>query len=256
MSGLTIVISKLSVCVMNSLRRLRKIIIAVLYRGEGRLCPVCGKSSRRFRSFGIELRTDAQCVHCGALERNRLLWVFITRKTDLFEGKPKRMLHIAPELCLEDKFRECLGANYLSADLSNPRAMIKMNIMDIPYPDESFDVIYCSHVLEHVRDDRRAMRELCRVLKKDGWAIILVPITADKTFEDFSIVDPAERLKVFGQEDHVRRYGSDYIDRLREAGFKVTVNKVGDLVDDERAATMGLTHASGEIYYCVRSCDD
>ncbi len=162
------------------------------------------------------------------------------------------MLHVAPEVCLEPKFREYLGNNYLTADLYNPNAMVKMDITDIQYPDQSFDCIYCSHVLEHVQDDKRAMREFFLVLKNDGWAILLVPITSEQTIEDPSITDPEERLKVFGQQDHVRRYGLDYIDRLREAGFRVEITKVCDFVDDKEAIEMGLTPASGEIYYCTK----
>ena len=130
---------------------------------------------------------------------------------------------------------------------------MKMDIMDIQYPDESFDVIYCSHVLEHVPDDRKAMREFRRVLKRGGWAILLVPITAGKTHEDPSITEPAERLRVFGQEDHVRIYGPDYVDRLREAGFAVTETRVPDLVSPEDAQLMGLTQAAGEIHLCRRA---
>ena len=126
-----------------------------------------------------------------------------------------------------------------------------MDIMD--NPDESFDVIYCSHVLEHVPDDRKAMREFPRVLKRGGWAILLVPINAGKTYEDASIAEPAERLRVFGQEDHVRNYGPDYVDRLREAGFAVTETRVPDLVSRDDAQLMGFTHAAGEVYFCRRA---
>ena len=162
------------------------------------------------------------------------------------------MLHIAPEPCLEARFKDLLHDGYLSADLSSPRAMEKLDITDIPYPDETFDVIYCSHVLEHVLDDRRAMREFCRVMKDIGWAILLVPITSEKTFEDSSIVAPAERLRVFGQKDHVRRYGPDYVDRLRDAGFTVHITKVKDLVDSGGAKQMGLTPASGVVFRCTK----
>jgi SAM-dependent methyltransferase len=213
---------------------------------------VCGKSSRRFRPRGVVPREDAQCAHCGALERHRFLWLFMVRKTDLFSGTPKMMLHVAPEPCLETRFRRRLGQNYLTADLSHPRAMVKLDITDIQYPDQSFDAIYCSHVLEHVPDDRRAMREFYRILKNDGWAILLVPITSERTFEDPSIIDPEVRLKVFGHRDHVRRYGPDYVDRLCEAGFRAEIFQVGDLVDGDEATTMGLTPASGDIYYCTK----
>ena len=130
--------------------------------------------------------------------------------------------------------------------------MVKMDITDIQYPDESFDVIYCSHVLEHVVDDRKAMSEFRRVLKSDGWAILLVPITVETTYEDPSIVDPAERLKHFGQDDHVRRYGKDYVERLRAAGFKVSVSNASDLCQEPEVLQMGLTPASGEIFFCTK----
>ena len=180
------------------------------------------------------------------------MWLFLKRKTDFFDGTPKRMLHVAPEHCLSGHFRREIGAGYLTADLQQGRAMVEMDITDIQYPDRSFDVIYCSHVLEHVQDDRQAMREFRRVLDDGGWAILLVPITRQRTHEDPSITEPEERLKAFGQEDHVRRYGPDYVDRLRESGFTVQITRVGDLADEEEAATMGLTPASGEIYFCTR----
>jgi len=222
------------------------------YHGRGRLCPVCGKTSNRFESFGSVPREDARCMRCDALERHRLLWLYVRKKTNLFDGKRKKMLHVAPEPCLESRFRRALGDDYITADLFNPGAMVKMDITDIQYPEESFDIVYCSHVLEHVPDDRKAIREFRRVLKRDGWAILLVPTSANKTFEDPSIVDPQERLKAFGQEDHVRTYGPDYVDRLREAGFRVSVTRVADLVTEQEAILMGLTPASGDIYFCTK----
>ena len=232
------------------LRRLRYLVRAAPYYGKGRFCPVCGKSSRRFRSFGVVPREDAQCAHCGALERHRLLWLYITRRTNLFDTEPKKVLHVAPERCFEPTFRQRLGDNYITADLFNPRAMVKMDITNIDYPDQTFDVIYCSHVLEHVQDDRKAMREFYRTLKSSGWAILLVPITAKETFEDPSIIEPEDRLRVFGREHHVRRYGPDYADRLRDAGFRVDVTKVDDLVEKGEMLRLGLAHTSCEIYYC------
>ena len=209
-------------------------------------------SSRKFRTFGVVPREDAQCVLCGALERHRFVWLYFGKMTNLFDGTPKRMLHVVPERCFEARLRSRLGQDYITADLLSPRAMVKMDVADIHYPDGHFDVIYCSHVLEHVPDDRRAMREFYRVLKQGGWAILLVPITADRTVEDSSVVDPSERLRVFGQEDHVRQYGADYVDRLREAGFKVKVSRVTDLFDRSDIVRMGLTPTTGEIYYCVK----
>jgi predicted SAM-dependent methyltransferase len=222
------------------------------YSGKSRFCPVCQKSSRRFLQFGIVPRDDAKCFYCGSLERHRFLWLYLSNRTDLFNGSSKKILHVAPEPCFQTRLTKYFGDNYITADLNDSLAMMKMDVTDIQYGDQSFDVIYCSHVLEHVQDDRKAMKEFYRVLKKNGWAILLVPIVAEKTFEDPTIVDPQERLKAFGQEDHVRIYGPDYIDRLRQAGFKVEIIEVNDLVNKTDAIRMGLTEASGEIFICTK----
>jgi SAM-dependent methyltransferase len=236
----------------NLLRLMRNLIYSLPYFGKGVWCPVCGKEARKFRQYGHPSRDNARCIHCQSLERHRFVWTYLHRMTNLFDGSPKRVLHVAPESCFESRLKNRLGQNYITADLLNRRAMVRMDITDIQYPEEYFDVIYCSHVFEHVQDDKRAMREFHRVLKQDGWAILLVPIDADKTFENPSIVDPSERLRVFGQEDHVRRYGPDYIDRLCESGFKVRVSYVSDLFGTNDVARMGLTSESGEIYYCCK----
>jgi SAM-dependent methyltransferase len=234
----------------RTLRYFRKL----LYDGQGRWCPVCEKGSRRFAPYSVwggKSREEAQCVHCGSLERHRFLWLYLREKTDLFDGRPKKMLHVAPEACLESKFRSTLGeGNYITADLHDPRAMVKMDVTDIEFPEDFFDVIYCSHVLEHVMDDRRAMREFRRVLKPGGWAILLVPLTVETTFEDAGITDPADRLRVFGQADHVRRYGMDYVDRLRESGFKVQITGEDDLVGPEEVCRIGLL-AGQPIFHCT-----
>lgn len=234
------------------LRLFRKTLSALQYYGKQRHCPVCGKSSSHFGQYGVVPREDAKCFHCGSLERHRLTWLFIQKKTSLLSGGENRMLHVAPERCFKSILGKILGDHYLTADLARHRAMVEMDICDIQYPEQSFDVIYCSHVLEHVQDDRRAIREFFRVLKNGGWAILNVPITSEKTFEDTLVVDPEDRLKAFGQRNHVRRYGPDYVERLRESGFSVEVFRVEDLVSGAEAVKMGLTAASGEVYYCVK----
>ena len=235
-----------------ALRGARGYLHGLRYRGTGRLCPVCGSASRRFAPFGAVPRGDALCVHCGALERHRLTWLFFRRRTDLFDRTSARMLHVAPEPTIETALRGRLGASYVTADLNDPKAMLKMDITDIQLPDESFDVIYCSHVLEHVPDDRRAMRELRRILKRDGWAVFQVPVEREATFEDPSVTDPKERARLFGQEDHVRLYGPDCADRLGEAGFRVTVTAPSDFLTREEIERMGITSAAGAIYYCTK----
>ena len=188
------------------------------------------------------------------IERHRLLWLYVTQKTDLFDGRPKRMLHIAPERAFESTLRQRLGNNYLTADLFDPRAMVKMDISNIEYPDQSFDVIYCSHVLAFVQDDRKAMREFFRVLKTNGWAILLESIRFQKTLEAPANLGPQERLKLLHHAEMVRAYGPDFVDRLREAGFIVETTKVNDLVTNCEAVRMGLRPVTREIYYCTKQC--
>ena len=135
--------------------------------------------------------------------------------------------------------------------------MEKMDITEIHHQDESFDIIYCSHVLEHVPNDRKAIAEFYRTLRRSGWAVLNVPITADETFEDPSVTDPEERLRSFGQDDHVRRYGPDYKDRLEEAGFCVTVYSPQDLLSSFEVELQGMGNgAAGEIYYCTKTPSD
>jgi len=178
------------------------------------------------------------------------------------------MLHVAPEPAFEIRLKHEVGAGYVTADLLDSKAlsklskmittqlacpMVNMDITQIACPDESFDVIYASHVLEHAQEDVKAMCEFHRVLKNNGWAVFLVPITAEKTFEDASIIDPADRLRLFGQEDHVRRYGPDFVDRLRDAGFTVKITAKSDFLEDDEIQRVKLTHIStGEIYYCTK----
>lgn len=182
-----------------------------------------------------------------------MVWRFLEEKTDFFESSNKRMLHIAPEKCFEPRFRKQIGSGYLTADLMQP-ADVKMDITDIQYPDDTFDIVYCSHVLEHVPDDRKAMREFFRVLKPSGWAILMVPISAEKTVEDPSITDPQERLRLFGQNDHVRRYGPDFVDRLKEAGFNVKSIGPEDFLSAEEIERIAAWRKyTGEIYYCTKA---
>jgi SAM-dependent methyltransferase len=234
-----------------ALRPARALLRKLPYLGLGRRCPVCARSSRRFRAFGRTPREGAQCIHCGALERHRLLWLFLAGRTELLAGGPRRVLHVAPEACLEPGLRSALGSGYLTADLSDPAAGVRMDVTAIPFRDGSFDAVLCSHVLEHVPDDRRALRELHRVLRRDGLAILLVPVAGERTFEDPAIVEPAARRAAFGQEDHVRVYGRDVADRLTEAGFRVATLAPADFPGE--VVRCGLSEAAGEIFRCTRA---
>jgi ubiquinone/menaquinone biosynthesis C-methylase UbiE len=162
------------------------------------------------------------------------------------------VLHISPEKCLEIKFRKQFGDGYITADLYSELVMIKMDITKIEYPDETFDIIICCHVLEHIIDDWKALKELFRVLKNGGLAIIIVPITVDETYEDETIIDETERLKAFGQNDHVRRYGYDFTTRLSSTGFKVAIYEVNDIATALEAQEMGINNKREFIFQCSR----
>jgi GT2 family glycosyltransferase/SAM-dependent methyltransferase len=247
---------------MNLLRSLAKRVINYDRRQECRqairrwrhfgfahYCPCCKAHLRSFVPFSLDPDPKARCPVCGSMQRHRLIWLYMNRKTDLFDGRQKRMLHIAPEPQLARLFQKADYVDYLSADLFSADAMIKMDITDIQYPASTFDVIYCSHVLEHVPDDSKAMREFHRVLKSGGWAILQVPITADTTFEDATVNSDEQRTQFFGQHDHVRRYGPDYKDRLLNAGFSVTVDAFVRGMDNGNTTRFGLMR-NEDVYFC------
>ena len=209
-------------------------------RGARRHCPVCERDSHSFKPYGHKRRAEVRCPFCGSFERHRLTWLFFRRRTNLFEPPRKRMLHVAPEPFFAERLARTKEIDYLSGDLHNPRAMVSLDVTDLPFADDTFDVVYCSHVLEHVPDDRAALRELRRVLRPTGWAAIQVPITVATTREDPSVIDPLERERLFGQADHVRRYGSDFRDRLAEAGFQVEPVKATEIASREEIERMAL----------------
>ncbi len=200
-------------------------VLALFYRGKIVQCPICGSQFKKFLPYGRGqfARANALCPNCQSLERHRLLWLYFQAKTDLLQA-PNKLLHIAPEVCFIKPFRKLPSLDYTTADLESPLAEVKMDVHEIPFEDNTFDIVLCNHVMEHVRDDIQAMREIRRVLKPEGWAIMQVPMMKEglvETFEDDSIVSPSERFKVYGQEDHVRLYGSDYGQRMEKAGFDV-----------------------------------
>ena len=215
-------------------------LLGLFYIGRGRECPVCGCRRRKFLPYGYTSpREDALCPRCMALERHRLLWLWLERETDIAQGEAN-LLHIAPEVSLMRKFFIIYKSNYnryVTADLESPLAQIHFDIRSIPLPDESFDVVICNHIMEHIDDDHKAMGEVLRVMKHGGWGVILSPVDRSRavTFEDDSITDPQERSRIFGQYDHRRIYGRDYADRLRSAGFDVEeIDYAATLTPEER----------------------
>lgn len=225
-------------------------VLGVFYRGSAVTCPICNTHYRQFLPYGrINPRENALCPNCLSLERHRLIWLYLQDRTDFFKSK-KSILHIAPEACYIQRFEKIHGEQYITADIESPLAKVKMDIHQIPFSENQFDVILCNHVLEHVRDDLQAMREMYRVLKPGGFAILQIPFfnpVPDQTFEDDSITDKREREKIFGQDDHVRKYGKDYATRIAQSGLIAVQNEYVNSLPDETRKKFGL--AKGEIIY-------
>jgi SAM-dependent methyltransferase len=231
----------------------RYLFAVILYFGFRFKCPCCGGNFRRFLPQpGLQSRLNAVCPACGCLERHRLLWLYLKNKTNFFRDN-LNVLDIAPVPFLQLKFKFFRNLNYTSADISSSVAMLKIDVTNIPLEDNQFDSIICYHVLEHISDDRKAMKELFRVLKSGGWAIVQSPIDINrkKTFEDPSVMTPEEREHIFKKKDHVRIYGRDYKERLEAAGFKVRVEDYVKELDRRLVKKYSLMEDE-KIYFCTK----
>ena len=197
--------------------------LAFFYKGKKYTDPIDGKSFRSFLPYGYENpRENVLSPSTLSLERHRLLWLYLENETDFFSNRLK-VLHFAPEQAFHKRFKKLQNIDYVTTDLNSPLADVKADICNLPFDDNSFDVVLCNHVLEHIPDDKKAMQELYRIMRPGGWGIFQVPQDLGRTvtFEDNSITDKKERAKIFGQYDHVRIYGMDYFDKLRDVGFRV-----------------------------------
>ncbi|RXG28327.1 Methyltransferase domain-containing protein [Leeuwenhoekiella marinoflava DSM 3653] len=197
--------------------------LALSLKGNRYEDPIDGKTFRKFLPYGYgSPRENILSPSTLSLERHRLLWLFLTKETDFFFA-PAKVLHFAPEQAFYKRFRNLNHLDYTTTDLYSPLADVKADICDLPFETDTYDVIFCNHVLEHIPDDTTAMQELYRVLKPGGMAILQIPqdLSRATTFADDTITEPKERAVIFGQYDHVRVYGRDYFDKLRSIGFKV-----------------------------------
>jgi SAM-dependent methyltransferase len=219
------------------------------HRGAAVRCPLCGHDFDRFRNAWN--RPDALCWRCGAHERHRAQWLLFERRPELLAGA-RSLLHFSPEWCLRRRLSAIPGLRYVTTDLDPAQAAdLRLDVTALDLPDDSFDAVICSPVLEHVPDDRAAMRELHRVTAPGGFTLVMVPLALDRaqTYEDPSITAPDERLRAFLQHDHVRLYAPDIADRLRAAGFAVEIVDTAGELGPDQAARHGLL-ASDLIFLC------
>ncbi|MDR0729038.1 MAG: class I SAM-dependent methyltransferase [Prevotellaceae bacterium] len=226
-------------------------LVRPFYYGRKVECPICGKPFRSFLPYGNQGQPNRLCPGCLSLERHRLMWFYLKHFSRFFTT-PAKVLHIAPEQPFIYRFKKCQNLAYHTADLLSPIADMHFDIMRIPLDDDLYDVVFCNHVLEHVDDDLAAMKELHRVMKPGGWAILQVPIDPRRTFtyEDKSITDPKERVKAFGQYDHLRVHGQDYPQRLASAGFEVDTFDVNDHLTPAEMARYRMNPS--ELLYIAR----
>ncbi len=217
-------------------------VLVYIYKGDRYTDPIDGRSYREFLPYGYEKqRQNVLSPGTLSLERHRLMWLYLKNETGFFKDQLK-VLHMAPEQSFYKRFRKLQNLDYTTCDLNSPIADVKADIQNLPFEDNSFDVIFCNHVLEHVANDKKALSELYRVMKPGGWGIFQVPIRyqLDKTFEDPTITDKKGRIEKFGQYDHVRVYGMDYYDTLKSAGFEVEKVILSNKLSDEEIKRFAL----------------
>ena len=229
-----------------------KPLFDIFFKGTKFTDPINNKSYSYFFPYGYnKQRKNALCPGTFSLERHRLLWLYLKKETDFFNSNNK-ILHFAPEQCFH-KFFKSFFKNYTTTDLNSPIVDIKADICNLPFNDNSYDYILCNHVLEHIYDDEKAMKEIFRVLNKNGIAILQVPIDikSNLTQEGRDIDDKEVRSKLFGQYDHLRMYGLDYFKKLKKVGFNVkNIDYLSKLSKDE-VEKFSLTNA-GTIPVCIK----
>ncbi len=220
-----------------------RVIGPIIYSGNNFTDPIDGRSYRKFLPYGYSgrIRNNAMSPGTNSLERHRLLYLYLKISTKFFTKKLK-VLHIAPEQCFYYRFKQLNNLEVISGDIESPLADIHFDLHQIPLKENTFDVIFCNHVLEHVNNDITCLNELYRVMKPGGWGIFQVPFVrgTKKTIEDPSITDPAERERRFLQYDHVRLYGEDYPERLESIGFRVETVILGRTLPEKDVKRFGI----------------
>ncbi len=230
--------------------QLRRLIRRALYAGTKYYCPICRGHFRTLWPAGVNPRSNAMCPVCGSLERHRLLWIAMVHLWEKNKiSSSGRLLHVAPENCLQQELRKSF--EYVSVNIEAGFCMVQADVTALPFPDGVFDAVICNHVLEHIRDDRKALGELQRVLRRNGWASIQVPMESQTTHKDPSIIDADARTLLFGQPDHVRQYGTDILLRLNDAGFSTTVLRKEELLPPDLLAQVSV-ECEREVWISTR----
>jgi len=250
---------------MNFFEKIQRKIKLNTHAGTLYQCPFCGYQSKDLETVGHDLpilkkkhvigggKRAAGCYKCHSRDRERLLYTFLIEELKLPSDKNISILHIAPEpklsqVLLKQNFKEYICGDLFTEGYSYPAHVKNMNVLDLNFRDNHFDLFLCNHVLEHIPEDIRAMKEIFRVLKPGGHALLQVPISKNsaETVEDFTIEDPKKREELFGQFDHCRIYGQDYVTRLESVGFKINRINISD-----KYPSYGL-NPEEDLFFCEK----
>ncbi len=227
--------------------------------GKAVYCSCCNQHSLMF--LPLQYTKNGICPKCQSFHRHRLLTTYLGRNTELFvTEKELRILHIAPEKYISDKIEKNKNLIYTKGDKfaagyeKSYKNTMNLDISNLTFDNETFHLVICNHVLEHIVDDQKAMRELYRVLKKDGWAVLMVPFSDwENTYEDFTITTDEGREKAFGQKDHVRMYGKDFVNRLQSSGFTVNQIDYVSQFSQREIEEYGFLEGTGDtIFICYK----
>jgi predicted SAM-dependent methyltransferase len=232
------------------------------YHGNAVICPCCGKTFSTFMDFNkyVKLVNESRyrnnknkvCPNCYSLPRHRIVvYYFNENKSKLPTDK---ILMFAAEYSIK-KWFDSNGYQYTNADLFDRSADVKVDIQKMPFSDESWSLILCNHILEHVPDYKIALKELNRILSKDGILEITIPTDRnfDTVYEDKNVIDTAERIEKFGQYDHLRIFGNNFKELLIDAGFSVEVVD-GDTLPNEIGGAIGpANYDDNRVYICRKN---
>ena len=241
------------------MRQLRNRLAPILYHGNQRYCPICDRSFRKFRKAGRapSLRPNAICPGCSSRERDRLVFLFLQSLQGSGFNSRSRLLHVAPEHCLRARFAKLAKGGYITADIFRKDVDEQFDVMRIPNPDESFTAVFCSHVLQDVTDDQKAIREFFRILKPGGWAILNVPLSTDFTMPNKETLTRAHSKYDKRPDEYVRTYGPDFPVRFARAGFDVRVIHREEVANSKDFSSLGIDGpGAGEIYYGTKPLKD
>lgn len=229
--------------------KLKYLVRKIALTGGNVYCCICEKSYLTFLPAGDELKAHTRCPACYSIDRHRQLFT-LTYAFLKEQNRPINLLHIAPENSLSERFRKFPLVDYYAIDKFEkgyhyPSYVQSMDITDLKFGDNMFDLLICSHVLEHVEKDVLALQNFWRVLKPGGIGYLVVPYFSEleNTYEDARANNDEMRYLLYGQKDHVRKYGCDFIAKLRNNGWTAEAINFKDLYSETECIKLGFINA-------------